>query len=111
MPPFGLTWFAPHCRSIAYSGRPPCWATELVTHGVFAFVRNPIFTGMGVLLAGQQLTVPSVLSAAAFAVFAAAVQVQVRLIEEPYLLRTHGADYRSYASRTGRFVPLAGRLR
>ncbi|MBB6119996.1 methyltransferase family protein [Nocardiopsis algeriensis] len=85
--------------------------TELITHGVFALVRNPVFTGMGVLLLGQVLAVPSVLSAAAPAVFAAAVQVQVRIIEEPYLLRTHGVAYRSYAARTGRFLPLMGRLR
>ncbi|MEY9213263.1 isoprenylcysteine carboxylmethyltransferase family protein [Thermobifida halotolerans] len=85
--------------------------TELVTHGVFAFARNPIFTGMGVLLTGQVLAVPSVLSAVALLVFAAAVQVQVRAVEEPYLLRTHGAAYRDYAARTGRFLPLLGRLR
>jgi protein-S-isoprenylcysteine O-methyltransferase Ste14 len=85
--------------------------TELVTRGVFALVRNPVFTGMGVLLAGQALTVPSVLSGVALLIFAAAVQVQVRAIEEPYLVRAHGAAYRSYAARTGRFLPLVGRLR
>ncbi|MGW8437881.1 methyltransferase family protein [Nocardiopsis sp. NPDC055879] len=84
--------------------------TELVTSGVFALVRNPVFTGMGVLLLGQMLVVPSVLSAVALLVFAAAVQVQVRAIEEPYLVRTHGTAYRSYAARTGRFVPVLGRL-
>ena len=80
--------------------------TELV-----ALVRNPVFTGMGVLLAGQALVVPSAISVAALAVFVAAVQVQVRAIEEPYLVRTHGAAYRSYTTRTGRFVPLVGRQR
>ena len=85
--------------------------TELVTRGIFALVRNPVFTGMGVLLAGQALVVPSAISVAALAVFVAAVQVQVRAIEEPYLVRTHGAAYRSYTTRTGRFVPLVGRQR
>ncbi|WP_435107092.1 methyltransferase family protein [Nocardiopsis synnemataformans] len=84
--------------------------TELVTRGVFALVRNPVFTGMGVLLFGQALAVPSALSVAALVVFVAAVQVQVRAIEEPYLLRTHDTAYRSYAARTGRFVPVLGRL-
>jgi protein-S-isoprenylcysteine O-methyltransferase Ste14 len=42
---------------------------------------------------------------------AASVQVQVRLVEEPYLLRVHGDAYRAYAARTGRFVPGVGRLR
>ena len=31
-------------------------------------------------------------------------------VEEPYLLRTHGDEYRRYASRVGRFVPGVGRL-
>lgn len=84
--------------------------TDLVTHGVFALVRNPVFTGMGVLLLGQALAVPSALSVAAVVVFAAAVQVQVRAIEEPYLLRTHGTAYLGYAARTGRFLPGIGRL-
>jgi len=84
--------------------------TELVTRGIFALVRNPVFTGMGVLLAGQVLAVPSAVSAAALAAFVAAVQVQVRAIEEPYLVRTHGAAYTGYAARTGRFLPGIGRL-
>lgn len=84
--------------------------TQLVTRGVFALVRNPVFTGMGVLLTGQLLVLASVLSAVALLVFVAAVQVQVRAVEEPHLLRTHGSAYRSYAARTGRFLPLVGRL-
>jgi protein-S-isoprenylcysteine O-methyltransferase Ste14 len=39
------------------------------------------------------------------------IQIQVRLVEEPYLLRVHGDAYRRYAARTGRFVPGLGRLR
>jgi len=39
-----------------------------------------------------------------------AVEVQVRLVEEPYLTKTHGERYLRYASRVGRFVPGAGLL-
>ncbi|MBB4934751.1 protein-S-isoprenylcysteine O-methyltransferase Ste14 [Lipingzhangella halophila] len=49
-------------------------------------------------------------AAAALAALIAAVQLQVRTIEEPYLLRTHGHAYRTYAVRTGRFLPGLGRL-
>ena len=38
------------------------------------------------------------------------VQLQVRVVEEPYLLATHGKTYAAYAARVGRFVPGAGRL-
>ena len=37
------------------------------------------------------------------------VKVHVRVVEEPYLSRTHGDAYREYASRVGRFVPGVGR--
>jgi protein-S-isoprenylcysteine O-methyltransferase Ste14 len=33
------------------------------------------------------------------------------LVEEPYLLRSHGGRYASYASRVGRFVPGFGKLK
>ncbi|MEU0488810.1 methyltransferase [Nocardiopsis sp. NPDC006139] len=84
--------------------------TELVIGGLFALARNPIFTGMAAVLIGLALAVPGILSAAALFALVAGIQVQVRLVEEPYLLRTHGAAYRAYAARTGRFVPLLGRL-
>jgi protein-S-isoprenylcysteine O-methyltransferase Ste14 len=38
------------------------------------------------------------------------LELQVRLVEEPYLIRTHGDEYRAYAARVGRFVPGVGRL-
>jgi protein-S-isoprenylcysteine O-methyltransferase Ste14 len=42
---------------------------------------------------------------------AAGVDVQARLVEEPYLRATHGQAYVDYARRTGRFIPAIGRLR
>ena len=85
--------------------------TDLVTGGVFAWVRNPIFTAMLVAQAGLLLLVPSLLSVLAFLSLWAAVHLQVRLIEEPFLRRQHGEAYARYAARTGRFVPGLGRLR
>lgn len=84
--------------------------TGLITGGLFALVRNPFFSALVIALVGMVLAVPGVLSLAALLALVAGVQVQVRLIEEPYLSRTHGTDYRAYAARTGRFVPLLGRL-
>jgi protein-S-isoprenylcysteine O-methyltransferase Ste14 len=40
----------------------------------------------------------------------AALELQTRAVEEPYLLRTHGEAYAAYAARVGRFVPGLGRL-
>lgn len=79
--------------------------TELVTGDVFAWVRNPIFTAMIVATAGLALLVPNAAGVAAFVVLVAALQIQVRLVEEPYLTRTHGHTYAEYCATAGRFVP------
>jgi protein-S-isoprenylcysteine O-methyltransferase Ste14 len=84
--------------------------TELVTGGVFALCRNPIYSFMVIAWVGFALLVPTWLSAASIPVGIVAFEVQVRLVEEPHLLRTHGEPYRAWASRVGRFVPGLGRL-
>jgi protein-S-isoprenylcysteine O-methyltransferase Ste14 len=84
--------------------------TPLVRHGVFAHVRNPIFSGMLLATFGLALLVPTPLAAAAWLALAGAVQLQVRRVEEPHLLRSHGESYREYARRAGRFLPGLGRL-
>ncbi len=84
--------------------------TSLVTGGVFAAVRNPVFTAMVVMQAATVLVVPTGLSLLALVCLVLGVELQVRVVEEPYLERTHGAVYRAYAARTGRFLPGIGRL-
>jgi protein-S-isoprenylcysteine O-methyltransferase Ste14 len=84
--------------------------TELVSTGPFAVVRNPIYAGMIAAVLGLGLLVPNVLSVASVALLLTALEVQTRLVEEPYLLRVHGESYGNWASRTGRFLPGVGRL-
>ncbi len=84
--------------------------TTLVTGGPFAVVRNPIFTAMLVAAAGLALMVPNALALASWAVALIAIEIQVRAVEEPYLLRIHGDAYRRFASKVGRFFPGVGRL-
>jgi len=84
--------------------------TTLVSHGPFRWVRNPIYTWMTLASAGFVLLAPNALAAASFIALLIALELQVRVVEEPYLLRTHGESYRSYAAATGRFVPGVGRL-
>jgi protein-S-isoprenylcysteine O-methyltransferase Ste14 len=85
--------------------------TDLVTGGWFSVCRNPIYTAMVVGWTGFAFMVPTWLAFAAVLVIALALELQVRASEEPYLLRTHGGEYRQYARRVGRFVPGVGRLR
>ena len=83
--------------------------TDLVTTGWFSLVRNPIYSAMIVGWTGFALLVPTWLSIAAVFVISAGLELQVRSVEEPYLIRTHGDRYRAYAARVGRFLPGVGR--
>jgi protein-S-isoprenylcysteine O-methyltransferase Ste14 len=83
--------------------------TELVTGGWFSLVRNPIYSAMTMGWLGFALMVPTLLGFAAVPVIALGFELQVRAVEEPYLLRTHGDEYRAYAARVGRFIPGVGR--
>jgi protein-S-isoprenylcysteine O-methyltransferase Ste14 len=84
--------------------------TELVTTGPFALVRNPIFAAMLPTALGLTLLVPSWVALLGLAGLVAALELQVRVVEEPYLLRAHGGTYAGYAARVGRFLPGVGRL-
>lgn len=54
--------------------------------------------------------VPNALLVLATVLFIVGVQLQVTVVEEAYLLITHGDNYLPYARRTGRFLPGIGRL-
>lgn len=88
----------------------PDLRTELVTRGPFRVVRNPILSGTITTVVGLALMVPNVIAVAMLVTIVVSLEIQVRLVEEPYLLRVHGDAYRDYAARTGRFVPGIGRL-
>jgi protein-S-isoprenylcysteine O-methyltransferase Ste14 len=85
--------------------------TDLVTDGPFRIVRNPILACTLATAVGLTLLVPNLLALAMVVCIFVGIQIQVRLVEEPHLIATHGDPYRSYAARTGRFLPMIGRMR
>ena len=92
-------------------GVDPLERTELVAHGPFALVRNPIYAATMPAFAGIALLAANVATIAAAIIVLVALELHTRLIEEPYLLEVHGEQYASYAARVGRFLPGIGRLR
>ncbi|MGS2618272.1 methyltransferase family protein [Micromonospora sp. LZ34] len=60
--------------------------TALITNGPFALARNPIFTAMAATTLGLTLMVPSTVALAGWLILALALQLQVRAVEEPYLI-------------------------
>ncbi len=86
-------------------GVDPNEKTELVTTGIYAKIRNPIYTGCIVFGSGLLLLAPHVLFVITGLVGYFAVRAYVKDIEEPYLVKLHGENYRQYMSQTGSFFP------
>ena len=77
--------------------------TALVTQGVFAHVRNPMYTGMYLLLAGLALVLASDWLVATMIALALVIHFGVVKREERYLLTLFGEDYRAYMARVPRY--------
>jgi protein-S-isoprenylcysteine O-methyltransferase Ste14 len=91
-------------------GVDPSETTTLVRSGVFGLVRNPIFTAMITFGFGIALVTPNLVAIAGFVLLVATIELQVRIVEEPYLQAVHGDAYRDYLANVGRFVPGVGRV-
>lgn len=79
--------------------------TELVTQGVFKHVRNPIYTGLFIGSMGLWLVSPSILLMLGLLGLYVAVELFVRKVEEPYLLRQFGDEYKKWYHSTPRYFP------
>lgn len=77
--------------------------TALVTSGLFAVSRNPIFLFLLLALAGLFLLLPNAITFAVL--FAGYVVVQVTMrMEEVFLEKSHGEAYRLYKGRVRRLI-------
>ena len=86
-------------------------STALVHTGMFGRVRNPIYTAMLTFDVGIALLTPNFVTIAGLILAVSALELQVRRVEEPYLLGKHGEAYRGYTASVGRFIPGVGLLR
>jgi len=82
--------------------------TELVQNRVFGYVRNPIYTAILVFEFGISLLATNFVTIAGLVLAIAALELQVRRVEEPYLLAKHGPVYRRYTASVGRFIAGVG---
>jgi protein-S-isoprenylcysteine O-methyltransferase Ste14 len=79
--------------------------TRLVIRGPYRFVRNPMYIGAGMTLAGAALYYQSLSILIYTGVFFLITHLFVVLYEEPTLRRTFGAEYEAYCSRVKRWIP------
>ena len=106
-----LTFFAQAAMGRSWRvGVDPAERTELVTSGPFDIVRNPIFSTMVITMLGLTILVANVPAVAAFLGLVAAIEIQVRAVEEPHLRRVHGRRYLRYEQSVGRFYPGIGKV-
>jgi protein-S-isoprenylcysteine O-methyltransferase Ste14 len=75
---------------------------KLVTTGVFAFSRNPIYVAFGLVLLGQFLVFSNRILLA-YLVFAPLVIHRQVLREEEFLKRHYGQEYSAYSARVRRY--------
>jgi protein-S-isoprenylcysteine O-methyltransferase Ste14 len=78
--------------------------TDLVTGGVYRYIRNPTYVGVTFMLIGVWMIWPTWAFALIALAFYLLIEVQVRY-EEEFLERTHGAEYRDYLKTTKRYIP------
>lgn len=81
----------------------------LATHGVYSFIRNPVYSGFLALGLGLTLYGATLLHVIVWFALVALLSAKARW-EERMLTAAH-SDYRDYAARVGRFIPGIGRLR
>jgi len=78
---------------------------KLVVRGPYRFVRNPMYIGAGMTLAGVALFYESLSIFIYACLFFLITHLFVVLYEEPTLRRTFGNEYEAYCDRVKRWIP------
>jgi len=79
--------------------------TRLVVSGPYRYVRNPMITGVLLVLLGEAASFQSLPVLLWFAVVFAVNAVYMPLVEEPGLERRFGDEYRTYKAHVPRWLP------
>jgi protein-S-isoprenylcysteine O-methyltransferase Ste14 len=80
---------------------------RLVVSGLYRWVRNPMYVGMGILLIGEALLLPAIRlqMLAMVAILWIVVTLFIVVYEEPTLRRLFGEDYERYCRNVRRWIP------
>jgi protein-S-isoprenylcysteine O-methyltransferase Ste14 len=105
----GLLLFGTSLRRFASDGEgtlapwdPP---RKFVVTGPYRFVRNPMITGVVLMLFGEAALLRSGLQATWALLFLAGNFVVIPFVEEPLLRQRFGAPYDEYCRNVGRLIP------
>jgi protein-S-isoprenylcysteine O-methyltransferase Ste14 len=78
---------------------------RLVTHGLYQMVRNPMYVGVGTLVASEAMAFHSANLAIYLLIGSVFVYLFVLLYEEPTLRNKFGAGYEEYCRGVPRWIP------
>ncbi len=78
-------------------------STALVTGGVFRYLRNPMYVGLTIFLAGLAIMLASDWLVVTTVIFAVAIHFGVVRREERYLEAKFGEPYRAYKAQVPRY--------
>ncbi len=78
---------------------------RLVVRGPYRYVRNPMYLGAALALAGAALCYQSLPLLGYAVLFMVVTHGFVVIYEEPTLRQTFGNDYQAYCGRVGRWFP------
>jgi protein-S-isoprenylcysteine O-methyltransferase Ste14 len=78
---------------------------KLVVRGVYRYVRNPMISGVGLVLLGESVLTASLPLCGWFLVFLAVNSVYIPLSEEPGLVKRFGEEYLNYKQNVPRWIP------
>lgn len=114
-----VRWGAAVCAILCLAATVACWRrmgkswrmavtprerTELVTTGMYTYLRHPIYAFSILLMLCSAVVVATVPMSIVAAIHIALTALKAQN-EERFLLTVHGDAYRSYCRRTGRFFP------
>ena len=80
-------------------------ARHLVVAGAYRHVRNPMYLGTLLALAGEALLAGSLWLVGWWLLVVTAFHLRVRLVEEPYLQAQYGDTYTAYRDAVPRWLP------
>lgn len=77
---------------------------RLITHGPFAHIRHPLYTGAGFMMGSMMVFLP-VWLVVPFLIFEGFMGLRLALFEENLMTKKFGDLYRDYIANSGRFLP------
>jgi protein-S-isoprenylcysteine O-methyltransferase Ste14 len=105
-----LRWLAHRALGRHYASTTTVWrGQELVTEGIYAYIRHPIYAALWLWALAQPLLLWNWVAGLSGLVSVSALYA-LRVPREEAMLRAHfGVAYDDYAARTGRVIPRLGR--